>query len=121
MSRITTIPIITNMIEDWNIFSFPFWNWFNKPSIHKTVDSVQNFIDSDFSIPIIERTSPSPATIFIINFNLFKDSVNRLWGDIVDNKKIIDVHNTSISNRINNVNVPGWDKEKIKELKNKEI
>lgn len=98
---ITTPPIITDMIKDGNIFPLSTGDRSNQPGIYESMDSIESFIDSDLSIPHTNNSSPIPATIDIINFNLSKNSINSLGGDTVYDKHIIDVHNTSIS-EINN-------------------
>jgi hypothetical protein len=91
VGRITTQPIITNMVKNWNIPSLTIGDVVNQPSIHKSVNPISNLVDTDIPVPVgSSSTSPDPAVSNGVNFNFGKDSVDGLNGD---------VHNTSIPSK----------------------
>lgn len=91
VGRITTQPIITNMVKNWNIPSLTIGDVVNQPSIHKSVNPISNLVDTDIPVPVgSSSTSPDPAMSNGVNFNFGKDSVDGLNGD---------VHNTSIPSK----------------------
>ncbi len=91
MSEITTKPVITNVIQDWNISSFTTRNITNKQRINQPMNPITNLVDSHVSIPIrSSTTSPDPAFSNGINSNFSKDSTNGFGRDF---------HNTIIPQR----------------------
>jgi len=113
MGRVTATPIITDMVKNGGILALASGDGSNHPSIHKSVDTVKDFVNTNFAIPIIEVASPIPTPAIFINDNLLKDTVDRCNGDILNDKHIIDVHNTSISKTTEIVNnkfsPPTWE------------
>lgn len=93
---IATGSVFAKMVEYWNMFTLAFRYGLNQPSVNKSVNPIQHFINSYFSITTIQTTSPNP-TAHRIKLNFLKKSVRRFWRYIVDYKPSV-VHNTSISN-----------------------
>jgi len=104
VSRIATQTIIADVIKNWNISSLPLWDRLNKPSIHKTMDSVKLFINPNLTISKTCNPIPIPTTSFFIDSNFSKYTTDRFRIRIVNNKKIGDVHNTSITIKHKNYN-----------------
>ena len=98
MGGITTDPIVANVIQNGDITSLTSRDGTNQPCVHETVDSVTNFVDANITIPIVGETpNPIPTPSGVIDTNLFKDTTHCLGTDVVNNKLVGDVHNTSIS------------------------
>ena len=103
---ITTEPIITDVVKNGNVSSLTLGDWTNKPSIHKTMDSMPNLVNPNTTVSINGSTSPNPAPMFS-DSDLMKKAVDGLGGRLTDNQHtgIGDFHNTDISR--NNVLVKG--------------
>ena len=99
MGGITTISDTTNMVKDRDSLSLTCGDGSNKPSVNKSVDSVENLADSNLSVSPVKATIPKPATSFDINPDLPENSVNSYNRHILDNKHIMDVHDTSIAQK----------------------
>jgi glycosyltransferase involved in cell wall biosynthesis len=99
MGGITTISDTTNMVKDRDSLSLTCGDGSNKPSVNKSVDSVENLADSNLSVSPVKTTIPKPATSFDINPDLPENSVNSYNRHILDNKHIMDVHDTSIAQK----------------------
>jgi len=103
MTRITTSPIITNMVKDRNVSTFPTRDRIDQPSIHKSMDSIKNTINSNISIPSMDISKPLPTFSSTINSNFSKNIIDSDRRNIFNNEKIISIHNTSIQqNRTQN-------------------
>lgn len=84
---ITTPPIVTDMMKNGNVTAFSSRDRGNHPYIHKSVDDVESFVDSNLSISVPKTTSPIPTAADTVNVDFLKDSVDRFGGN---------VHNTII-------------------------
>ena len=103
VTRITTSPIITNMVKDRNISTFSTRDGFDQPSIHKSMDSIKDAINSNISISTMNISNPLPTFSSTINSNFSKNIIDSNRRNILNNEKIISVHNTSIQqNRTQN-------------------
>lgn len=97
VSRITAGTIITDMVKNWYVSTLAGRDTGNKPGVYETVGKVKFLVNPDLSVSRLEGSNPVPATANGVDSNLSKDATNGLRGDIVHDKHIGDVHDTSIA------------------------
>lgn len=98
MRRVATTPILAEVINDRNIPSSSSGDFFNEPSIDKTMNQ--------FSIPEIGQVSisksikfplPIPTSGDIINSDIIKKINDKIGGEFVYNEKVDSFHNGSVA------------------------
>lgn len=84
---ITTGSDVTDMVQNRDILALPIGDRTNEPGIHKSVDTIGNFINSNPTIPMSKTSSPNPASSFYINSNFPKNSTDS-FGSVEINGKL---------------------------------
>lgn len=115
MSRITTCLITTNMINNRDIASFAIRKTAYPQLIRKSVNFIKFFFKTDFSITVIDVTSPVPTMSNRVFDNLAEYLVNK-FSSIV--------HNTSVLHFCDCVKfwpIPYWTDEDLEILKGSEV
>lgn len=93
MKWITAEFVATDMIKNRNITSFASRNGANEPSIHKSMGSVSDLIDTHIPISsLCSTTSPDPTSCLSVASDFSENAFDRLSGHIIDNKHFIHTH-----------------------------
>jgi hypothetical protein len=87
---VTASLVTADMVDNGNIPSLTIGERSNQQGIHQSMNTIKNFVDPNFSVPMIEGARPNPTPAIVVNLNLGENPVQNIVGESNS------IHNTSI-------------------------